>query len=80
MDTPTRGPVRTEAAATSGPASSLTTFAWNHTYAATSSGTGAKISPAMQIDDNIEDTTVAGTQKDCYMAEWNIDWADEKLP
>jgi len=34
----------------------------------------------MQIDDNTHDTTTAGTQKNCYMAEWHIDWMYERLP
>jgi hypothetical protein len=63
-----------------GPAGSMTTFTWNHSYAATGNSTGAKINPAMQMDDNIQDTTVAGTQKNLYMADWNIGWQDEKLP
>jgi hypothetical protein len=63
-----------------GPAGSMTTFNWPHSYAATGSTTPAKISPAMQMDDNIQDTTTAGTQKHLYMAEWNIGWQDEKLP
>jgi len=34
----------------------------------------------MQMDDNTQDTTTAGTQKHLYMAEWNIGWQDQKLP
>jgi hypothetical protein len=63
-----------------GPANSMTTFNWNHSYPATGSATGAKISAAMQMDDNTQDTTTAGTQKNLYMADWNIGWQDEKLP
>ncbi|HXS69407.1 MAG TPA: hypothetical protein VN761_11220 [Candidatus Polarisedimenticolia bacterium] len=63
-----------------GPANSMTTHTWNHSYAATSSGTGEKISAAMQMDDNTQDTTTAGTQKHLYMADWNIGWQDQKLP
>lgn len=63
-----------------GPANSLTTWSWNHSYSAPNSTYGAKISPAMQIDDNVQDTTQANTKKDCYLAEWHIDWTDERLP
>jgi hypothetical protein len=63
-----------------GPAGSMTTHTWNHSYAATGSSTPAKISAAMQMDDNTQDTTTAGTQKHLYMAEWNIGWQDQKLP
>lgn len=63
-----------------GPPSALTTFNWNHSYGAPSSGFGSKISPAVQMDDNIQDTTQANTKKDCYLAEWHIDWTDERLP
>jgi hypothetical protein len=63
-----------------GPASSLTTWSWNTSYNAPTSGTGSSITPAMQMDDNTSDTTLAGTRKDAYLAEWNIDWQDEKLP
>jgi hypothetical protein len=63
-----------------GPASSMTTFTWNYSYAARSSTAASYIIPAMQIDDNIDDTTTADTQKDCYMAQWNIGWTDERLP
>jgi hypothetical protein len=63
-----------------GPAGSMTTYTWNHSYPATSNGASAKISPAVQMDDNTQDTTTAGTQKHLYLAEWNIGWQDEKLP
>jgi hypothetical protein len=63
-----------------GPAGSMTTYNWPHSYPATGSGTGAKISAAMQMDDNTDDTTTAGTQKNLYMADWDIGWQDEKLP
>lgn len=63
-----------------GPANSLTSFAWNNSYAATSDGTSASIMPAMQMDDNNHDTSTATTLKNCWMAEWHIDWQDEKLP
>lgn len=63
-----------------GDVSSLTSFAWNHTYNAPASSTPAAIVPAMQIDDNTQDTTTAGTEKNCYMAEWHIDWMYERLP
>ena len=63
-----------------GPANSLTPFAWNNTYAAVSDGTSASIMPAMQMDDNNHDTTTANTLKNCWMAEWHIDWQDERLP
>ncbi len=63
-----------------GTVGNLTSFPWGSSYAGTSNGHSEAIVPAMQIDDNTQDTTVAGTQKDCYMAEWNIDWSDERLP
>jgi hypothetical protein len=62
-----------------GSVGSLTSFAWNASYAAPANSTPAAIVPAVQMDDNIDDTTVAGTQKDCYVAEWNVTWTDEKL-
>jgi hypothetical protein len=40
----------------------------------------ASIVPAVQIDDNAQDTTTEDTRKDCYMAEWEIDWMYERLP
>jgi hypothetical protein len=58
----------------------LTSFTWNHSYSAPGSGTGAAIVPAMQQDDNTQDTTTAGTQKNCYMAEWHITWMYQRLP
>ncbi|HXT13939.1 MAG TPA: hypothetical protein VN873_20480 [Candidatus Angelobacter sp.] len=63
-----------------GPADSMTTWAWNHSYKAPGDGTSASTMPAMQMDDNTSDSTLDGTRKDLYMAEWNIDWQDEKLP
>lgn len=63
-----------------GEVNSLTSFTWTNSYSAPGSGTGEAIVPAMQIDDNTQDTTTAGTQKDCYMAEWHIDWTYERLP
>jgi hypothetical protein len=63
-----------------GTVGSLTTFTWTNSYSAPTSGYSANIVPAMQIDDNTQDTTQANTRKDCYMAEWHIDWTDERLP
>lgn len=63
-----------------GPPSSMTSITWTHNYPASATAPATKISAAIQQDDNIEDTTVAGTQKHLYMAEWNIGWQDEKLP
>ncbi|HXC37121.1 MAG TPA: hypothetical protein VNV43_14680 [Candidatus Acidoferrales bacterium] len=63
-----------------GSAGNLTSFTSNHTYNAPGNSTPAAIVPAMQIDDNTHDTTTAGTQKNCYMAEWHIDWMYERLP
>lgn len=63
-----------------GSVGSLTSWSWNNSYAGTSSTHPQNTVPAMQIDDNIKDTTVANTRKDVYMAEWNIDWTDQRLP
>ena len=63
-----------------GPVNGMSNWVWNVSYTAPTSGNNASITPAMQMDDNVSDTTVAGTRKDLYMAEWNIDWQDEKLP
>lgn len=63
-----------------GSVGSLTSFTWNQTNAAPANSHSPNIVPAMQMDDNNQDTTTAGTQKDCYMAEWHIDWVDERLP
>ncbi|HZV35474.1 MAG TPA: hypothetical protein VFB72_12950 [Verrucomicrobiae bacterium] len=63
-----------------GDVGSLSNFSWSTNYPGTSSSFAANIVPAMQIDDNVQDTTTANTRKDCYMAEWHIDWTDERLP
>lgn len=54
-------------------------FSWDQIYSAPHDSAPASIVPAMQIDDNTEDTTTEGTRKDCYMAEWDIDWMYERL-
>lgn len=59
---------------------SMSNFTWTATYGGTGDTSGARIVPAMQMDDNTQDTTTANTRKDCYMSEWHIDWMDEKLP
>jgi hypothetical protein len=58
----------------------LVSFSWNQTYSAPRDRTLASIVPAVQIDDNAQDTTTEDTRKDCYMAEWEIDWMYERLP
>jgi hypothetical protein len=58
----------------------MSTWSWNNNYAGTSNGHSQNIVPAMQIDDNVRDTTYANTRKDCYLAEWNLDWTDQRLP
>ena len=63
-----------------GPVGGMTNWIWNGSYAAPANSTSPSIMPAMQMDDNVSDTTLAGTRKDAYLAEWNIDWQDEKLP
>jgi hypothetical protein len=63
-----------------GAVGAMSNFTWNVTYTNQASGSAAGIVPAMQMDDNTQDTTEAGTEKDCYMAEWNITWQDQKLP
>ncbi len=63
-----------------GTVGSLTGFNWSATYGGTTPGQTPGIVPAMQMDDNTQDTTVANTRKDCFLAEWHIDWTDERLP
>jgi hypothetical protein len=63
-----------------GSVGSMSTWSWNNNYAGTSNGHSQNIVPAMQIDDNVRDTTYANTRKDCYLAEWNLDWTDQRLP
>ncbi len=63
-----------------GTVGSLSNFAWSATYGGTGDTSAARVVPAMQMDDNVQDTTTANTRKDCYMAEWHIDWMDERLP
>jgi hypothetical protein len=63
-----------------GSVSSLQSFAWNQTYSAPPDGHSPNIVPAMQMDDDNQDTTQANTRKDAYLSEWHIDWNDEKLP
>lgn len=55
-----------------GTVGSLTSFAWTNIYDAPGSDSAAGIVPAMQIDDNTQDTTTNNTQKDAYLAEWHI--------
>jgi hypothetical protein len=55
-----------------GTAGSLTSFPCTNIYAAPGSATAPFIVPAMQIDDNTQDTTTNNTQKDAYLAEWHI--------
>jgi hypothetical protein len=63
-----------------GDVGSLTSFSWTATYGGNPDTHSGAIIPAMQMDDNVQDTTVPDTQKDCYLAEWHIDWTDERLP
>jgi hypothetical protein len=58
----------------------LTSFTWTNSYSSQASGAAEAIVPAMQIDDNNQDTTTANTEKNCYMAEWHITWMYQRLP
>ncbi|HXB58843.1 MAG TPA: hypothetical protein VNU95_04740 [Candidatus Acidoferrales bacterium] len=63
-----------------GTVGSLTSFNWTTNYSAPGSSSAAGIVPAMQIDDNIQDTTTTNTEKDCYIAEWHIESMYQRLP
>jgi hypothetical protein len=63
-----------------GTVGNLSNFSCTNIYNATGSGTGPFIVPAMQIDDNTQDTTTTNTQKDAYLAEWHITSMYQRLP